>query len=246
MISLALCAVLAAGQFVYNRLCQSVFFKLTSISVQGCEHLNKDTVIELSGITIHTNLLSMDTSSITNNLTANTWINEAMVTRDWPNQLIIDIKERKPIAITNRGDGFHYLDKNSITFSEVTPGDDIDFPIIAWPHKMSGSRTFDVALANAIDFLKQASKGNSILPCQNISEIQITAEGKIVLFLLDSIFPIYLGTEDIKRTYWRLAKILKELYKNQEISNVAFIRMNYMENKVLVSMAESGAPGARS
>ena len=246
MISLVVCAVLVLGTFAYEGLCRSVFFRLTGITVQGCGQTDKDMVVGLSGVNIHANLLSIDIPAIISNLTSNAWIDEATVTRDWPNQLIIDIKEHKPIAIANLESGFHYLDKCGRTFAEVIPGSDIDFPVISWSQKMKDSSVHDIALATAIDFLKLASTGNSILPCQNISEIHITEEGEIVLFLLDSVFPIYLGTEDIKQTYWRLAKILKELYKNQEISKVAFIHMNYMPNKALVSMAESGAHGTRS
>jgi cell division protein FtsQ len=246
LISLAICAVLVCGKFIYEGLCRSVFFRLTGVTVQGCGHLSKDSVVELCGVKNNENLLSMNIATITQNLTSNTWIDEAVVTRDWPNQLLIDIKERKPVAIANRGNEFHYLDKNGRTFAEVIPGDDIDFPVISWPQKVANNSTYDMILATAIDFLKLAGKGNSILPCQNISEIQITEEGEIVLFLLDNVFPIYLGTEDIKQTYSRLAKILKELYKNQEIAKVAFIRMDYMRNKALVSMTESGAHATRS
>ena len=61
------------------------------------------------------------------------------------------------------------------------------------------------------------------------------------LYLLDQVFPIYLGREGMKDKYWRLAKILKGLYKSREIFHIDHIRMDYLQDKVLVSMTESGA-----
>ena len=89
--------------------------------------------------------------------------------------------------------------------------------------------------------VNQAGRGNSYLPGQNISEIHVTEQGELVLYLLDQVFPIYLGREDMKDKYWRLVKILKGLYKRREIHCIDHIRMDYLQDKVLVSMSGSGA-----
>ena len=81
--------------------------------------------------------------------------------------------------------------------------------------------------------LSMWSVNNPNLPSQNISELRVS-EDDIVLFLMDRPFPVRLGRGDMREKYGRLAKVLYWLYKRKEFSNVAYIKVNYSEDKVLV------------
>ena len=56
----------------------------------------------------------------------------------------------------------------------------------------------------------------------------------IVLFLMDRPFPVRLGRGKMKKKYERLAKVLQLMYKRKEFNKVAYIQINYTEDKVLV------------
>jgi cell division protein FtsQ len=245
LVCMALGSIGLFGHLAYKGLCRSVFFRLTAITIEGCQQLNKEQILELSGVDIKTNLLAVSIDEIKKNIEAHDWVKEATVARNWPNELTIHIKERKAVAMINLKQGLSYLDGNFEVIGPVAPTDDIDFPVITGFEEVSEPGHDDgglaAALHDALVLVKEGGRGNSFLPCQNISEIHVTEDGDLILYLLDEVFPIYLGRDAMKRKYWRLVKILKGLYKSGEISRIDHIRMDYMEDKALVSRVESGA-----
>lgn len=244
-ICMACAALVLFCRLAYQGLCRSDFFRLTAITINGCHHLDKEEVLEQSGLDIQTNLLAMHSEEVQQRLMAHPWIDEATVSRNWPDEVSIRIRERQPAAMINLREGLCYLDNNFQVIAPVAPTDDIDFPVITGFEDLSAPLAKETgrtaALSDALMLVNQAGRGNSYLPGQNISEIHVSGDGELVLYLLDQVFPIYLGREDMKDKYWRLVKILKGLYKRREIHCIDHIRMDYLQDKVLVSMSGSGA-----
>jgi len=56
---------------------------------------------------------------------------------------------------------------------------------------------------------------------------------------VDHSFPIYFAGAEMKSRYYRLARVLSWLYKKKKIKDVLSVRVDYMENKMLVVMSES-------
>jgi len=218
----------------YRLLGRSAIFQVTATVIQGCRMTSKDEILKLSGIDIHTNLLAMDSARVKTALEAAAWIEAADVSRKWPNKVMIAVRERIPVALVNRREGLYYLDGKGNIFAPVKPNDDLDFPVI------SGATAGNPDLREALLFLRYAGKGNAILPLQNISEIRITPAGEQIVYLLDRPFPIYLGKGTVGTKYYRLVNILKDLYKNGEFANTAYIRMDYVENKALIGRTGPG------
>lgn len=237
-----LCAALvAAGFVIYHGLAKSDFFQITAIKIEGARRTTKNLILELSGVDIHTNLLALDIDQVRSKIGANEWIESVEVERQWPNQLLIVIKERQPIAMANLEDGLHYLDKHGVAFARVVPPEDMDFPVITgaqldtWPAAIKNT-----PLEEAVQFIIYAGRGNAVLPKQSISEVHLTAENDIVLFLVSRPFPIFLGKGEMYTKYNRLARVLYWLYKKNEFTETAYIRMDYTKNKVLVGKTVTG------
>ncbi len=148
------------------------------------------------------------------------------------------------MALLNTSNGLYYIDKYGKKITHVNMPGDLDFPVITGINENTmtarSNEVKSTVLDNALTFLRYAGRGNPILPKQNISEIHITEKGGMVLYLLDHTFPIYLGQEKISGQYNRLIKVLKGLYKKDELSNIAYIDMDYQEDKVLVGKTKSG------
>jgi len=229
------------GFIVYKGLSRSDFFQLTAIRIEGCRRVSKNQVLEWSGIDIRTNLLAMDVDKVRRRLEEQAWVEKATVERQWPNRLQITVRERKPVALVNLRDGLHYVDKNGSVFAVVQPPEDMDFPVISGVAGKSGAEVADLeGLQGALRFIAYAGRGNAILPKQNISQLQVAADGDLVLFLADKPFPIYLGKEEMMTKYHRLARVLHWLYTHKKFDSTAFIRMDYLDDKVLVSSAGNG------
>jgi cell division septal protein FtsQ len=223
----------------YRKLCQSDFFQITTINIDGNRMTNKEQIVALSSIDIHSNLLAMDVTQVQSNLENHPWIAQATIDRDWPNRLVITIKEKTPAALLNQNDGLWYLDRKGRVIAQAEPLQELDFPVITGLEKLSPNNGLQqdsfLPLQDVFALLKLAGRGNSILPSQNISEIHINEKGEMILYLLDRPFPIHFGTNGkISTRYYRLVKILKNLYKSREFSEIAYIRMDYMKDTVLV------------
>lgn len=226
----------------YSWLSRSVFFQITDIKVAGCDRVNQDTVLTLAGVDVRSNILALDLDRVSKQITANPWIEKARVKRDWPSRLEIIVKERQPIAFLNTSGGLRYVDKHGVVFTAVGQDDDLDFPTITGLENvdLSDKKTpLFAGLAAILKFIDYAGHGSPFLLSQNISEMHLSKDGSFILFLADNPFPIYLGLDISRAKYFRLAKVLRWLYKKRKFENVAYIRLDYGEKKVLVGKKDA-------
>ena len=240
MALLILVAGLGFGsKYLYHTLCGCDFFQITAVKINGNRMTSKEQITALSRVDIHSNLLAINAGQIESLLKSHPWIAAADVIRDWPNRLLIHVKEKKPVALLNRETGQFYLDIRGQIIAAASPSQELDFPVITglenFPFNTTGSAQIPESLHNAILFLKLANRNNPILPVQNISEIHVAERGELILYLLDRPFPIFLGTDGkISTRYYRLVKVLKDLYKTREFSEVTYIRLDYQKDTILV------------
>ncbi|MEW6501696.1 MAG: cell division protein FtsQ/DivIB [Thermodesulfobacteriota bacterium] len=234
-------AALAAGSFLMLKAMErSEFFQVTAIRIQGNQRVTKNQILELSGVDIHTNLLALDLDEVKSRIEGHEWVESAEVDRNWPNRLQITIRERVPVALISLKEGLFYLDRQGVAFAKVLPPEDLDYPVITglrrdqWPQEVKGS-----PLGEALQFLVVASRGGTVLPSQSISEIHLEPAGSLVLFLVDRPFPIFLGKGEVTTKYHRLARVLNRLYKGNEFAATAYIRMDYLPDKVLVGLTNA-------
>ena len=227
---------------IYHKLCHNDFFQITAMKIDGNRKVSKEQITALSKVDIHSNLLAINVGQVRSLLESHPWIAIAEVTRDWPNRLLITVKEKKPVALLNRNAGLFYMDNKGRIIAVASPSQELDFPVITGLknytfNPIDTAQTPEI-LQDALKLLKLAAKNNSILPEQNISEIHITENGEMLLYLLERAFPIYMGAEEkISTRYYRLVKVLRDLYKSREFSKVSYIRLDYQKDTILVGKA---------
>ena len=204
---------------------------------------SKEQIAALSRVDIHSNLLAINTSEVKALLESHPWIAGADVIRDWPNRLVITVMEKKPVALLSRDSGLFYLDNKGMIIAAAGPSQELDFPVITgledFPFKPADDKQVPESLKQIMDLLKLAGRNNTILPEQNISQVHVSKNGELVLYLLERAFPIYLGREgEMSTKYYRLVKVLRDLYKSKEFSEVSYIKFNYQEDTILVGKGE--------
>ncbi|MDD3813040.1 MAG: FtsQ-type POTRA domain-containing protein [Desulfocapsaceae bacterium] len=226
-------------------------FKIQDISINGCRKTSPSMIRELTGIRYQASLVRLNPEHIAAILRSHPWIAAAEVTRDWPDVVVVSIKEYIPEAlITQDGPGgrqFFYLDKSGVVFAPVEPGQDMDLPVITGLEAKDGgggNGSRSERISEALALLKLVRQNNPNLPLQNLSEIHVGRDAGMTIYLADYPFPIYFGVGAIRTKYSRLKRVLEVLYKETEqgmtIADVAYIRMDYLENKVLVAHSGSG------
>jgi cell division protein FtsQ len=82
-----------------NALANSAGFRITAVAINGRKQLTQDEVLAIGGVTGRSSLLFLDALAVRDRLKANPWIAEATVQKFFPNQLQIDIVERKAFAL---------------------------------------------------------------------------------------------------------------------------------------------------
>jgi cell division protein FtsQ len=242
LIVLLLCAAFLARE-TYHRLSNSDFFQITSLKIEGNRMTSKEQIAALSKVDIHSNLMAIKVSEVKSLLESHPWIAGVDISRDWPNRLVITVKEKKPVALLSRDSGLFYLDNKGMIIAAAAPSQELDFPVITGLNNFSfnpaGGNQVPESLQQCMTLLKLADRNNIILPEQNISEIHISRNEELILYLLERAFPIYLGKDgDISTRYHRLVKVLRDLYKSKEFSEVSYIRFDYQKDSILVGKDE--------
>ena len=222
------------------------YFRINEIEINGCIITTPDSLKKFANISYEMNMLTIDPEAIKDRLLSHPWIARAEIRRIWPDRLAISIKEYRPNAliVQDEEEGFNYLDRNGKIFAAVTSGQDLDFPVITGLDAFNTTEEKERLLREATSFLRLAERNNPNLPAQNISEIHFNRDGELVLYLVDQPFPIYFGKGKIKRKYYQLRKVLEILYRKRKgksiIGDVAYIRMDYQNDKVLVIRSSTG------
>ncbi len=242
LIALLLCTAFLARE-TYHRLSNSDFFQITSLKIEGNRMTSKEQIAALSKVDIHSNLMAIKVSEVKSLLESHPWIAGVDISRDWPNRLVIAVKEKKPVALLSRDSGLFYLDNKGMIIAAAAPSQELDFPVITGLKNFSfnpaGGNQVPESLQQCMTLLKLADRNNIILPEQNISEIHISRNEELILYLLERAFPIYLGKDgDISTRYHRLVKVLRDLYKSKEFSEVSYIRFDYQKDSILVGKDE--------
>jgi len=247
--SLLLFMLAGGGRMILSNFESLPFYQVSEIVFAGLDIVSEERLREASGIILHqTSLIGLNPSEVVEKLLFVPWVAGAEVKRNWPSTVEISIEEHVPVALLHseksNGAQLQYVDKNGVSFLQVSPGEDIDFPIITGLTDIFEPEVRETALAEVLVFLKRVKGNNPNLPAQSISEIHVNRDGAMVVYLVEHPFPIFFGSSNAGKKYSRLVMVLKALYKNQKgkgtISQIEYIQMDYLADKVLVARSESG------
>ncbi len=254
---LALCLVCAAVLFVrsggfslFAVLLEDIdYFRITEIRVEGSSNSTADEIRAASGVKVSESLFSVNEREITEKVRKESlWVDQVTVARHWPDTLILKVREYKPHALIALGEEdraqLYYLDNKGNAFVKTAYGMDLDYPVITGLEDSEDLESIYVDLDAPLELLRLAGSNNPNLPVQSISELHVDDEEGLILYLVEHPFPIYIGDGDIRKKYVRLRKVLEMLYKprrtGMDIGRVAYIKMDYLKDKVIVGYGESG------
>lgn len=247
--SLLLFLLIGGGRLILHNLESLPYCQVSEIVFSGTNTISEEKLREASEIILHqTSLIGLDCSQVEEKLLSLPAVARAVVERNWPSTVEISIVENIPVALLHnkisKGTELQYINRKGLPFMQVRPGSDIDFPVITGLFEIDEPTVRERALAEVLVFLKKVNDNNPHLPAQSVSEIHLSRDGEMVVYLVEYPFPIFFGSSDTSRKYARLVQVLKALYKKQKgkgaISQIEYIQMDYLNNKVLVSQIESG------
>ena len=230
----------------YQFLTGSNVFRLTDIRISGNRVMSERQILEISGLQRGTSLLRFDEKEAASKILTHPWVDHVEVKPQWPSAVDIIVHEQLPLALVDiEGDNdkkLRYLNNQGRVFADVEQGLDIDYPVITGVQLKkdidAGSLVKGSLAEAASAFLQLAAKGNAVLPIQAISEVHLDPAQGLVIYLVDRPFPIYYGKDKVQTKYFRLLKVLEQLYSRKLVDAVKEIRMDYSDDKILVVGAE--------
>ncbi len=253
---LVVCLMLTALVFVTGTgpgglrgLLESIdYFRLAAVDVRGCRYASEQQVRAAAGASVNTSLIVIDTERIAASVsTADRWIKNVAVSRQWPDRLVIEVSEYRPYALIasagQEGNRLVYLDRDGTPFLQAEAGMDLDYPVVTGLEQETDDDRRRESLHDPLSFLQLVAANNPNLPAQSVSEIHVDDEEGLIVYLVEHPFPIFFGSGEIGQKYTRLRQVLEVLYKprksGMDIARVAYIRMNYLQDKVIVGYRES-------
>ena len=241
-------ALLVAFWLSSQLLIRSDIFRLTDLRISGTHTTTERQIFELAGLQRGESLLQFNTKAAEARIAAHPWVEQVKINIQWPSALEITVREYQPFALVNIEDPkaktkrLRYVDREGHVFAEVGQGQELDFPVItgALLPKDIGANVFvKGGLADAAcSVLLLAAKGNAILPIQSVSEVHIDQQQGLIVYLIDRPFPVYFGKDRLQTKYFRLVKVLEQLYAKKQVDAVKEIRMDYSDDKILVTGAK--------
>jgi len=244
---MAVVLILALQGPVKQYLSSLEFFRIKDIGIYGYAETQPEEIKKLAGIDYTTSMFVVSPEKVSTYISAHPWIQDVLVEKIWPDGIRIDVVEHEATALFLKGPpneaAMVYMNRRGDIIAPIQKGDDLDYPVVSGLYAYSPAER-DAALADAVMFLKLISYNNPNLPAQSVSEIHFDDVEGMVVRLVDFPFPIYFGSGEIKKKYKQLRSVLAVLYKkrnnNVDISEVKYIRMEYLKDKVLVAQSQSG------
>ena len=154
----------------------------------------------------------------------------------YPDQIIIDIKEREPFAIINKNP-MVLLDDNGYVMPYNENSKHFNVPILSKFNTASelypeGKKTLSMKVMDTISWLKLLNKNYPKL-YNEISEITLTNEDEINLILTNQATKVILGNKNTIEKLKILQKFKELVIENNKISDIAYLDMRY-ENQIIV------------
>lgn len=239
--SFASLVLVLVSLYVYplaDRLKKNLDLKLKNLEFRGMKMLTREKLLADIGIDPGSDVLNIDLKEVERGLLRDPFVKSAEIIRVLPDTLLINIVERKPMAIL-RDEEPWYVDDQAIPFKtvEASEGDRFDYAVLTGVPRgsMDASTYRDSVIKQSLSILNLLVSGK-IVGGGEVSEINFSEIYGFSMYLGRKPVRVVLGFEDIREKLSRLKEILTRL-KNR-LALVSLIDLDY-EEKAVVRLKEA-------
>ena len=104
---------------------------LKEVRVRGQRDLPDRLLFQALGISAGQSLLGFDAQSAQKRLVALGWVEKARIMRLWPSTLLVEIKERHPMARWQHEGRVELIDRWGVVLSSISPKQETSFPLVS-------------------------------------------------------------------------------------------------------------------
>jgi cell division protein FtsQ len=205
---------LLLGHWAYVHLLGDSYFRVKEVEVEGGRKIPKETLLSLTVMEGMPNLFSVRLKDVVKRLESHPWIEQVRVRKVFPDKILIQVDERKPMAIVQL-DELYYVDTQGEIFSPVGDRDEYNYPYLTGLSRRALEKDPEEAkrlIAKALEFLRIVSQ-EKMHPLGEISEVNMEAVFGIRCFTKAEGVEIRMGWEDYGEKLKRLFLIWADLRK---------------------------------
>jgi len=200
--------------WVYVHLLGDPYFRVREVEVEGGQKVTKETLLSLAAVEGMPNLFSVNLKEVVRGLESHPWIDQVRVRKVFPNKILIQIEEKKPIAIIQLEE-LYYIDIKGEIFSPVRNRDEYNYPYLTGLTRQGLEKDPAEAkglIMKALDLLRMIDQ-EKVLPLKEISEIHMEKTFGIQCFTKTEGVEVKMGWENFGEKLRRLFLISSDLRK---------------------------------
>ena len=213
--SIGALALLAAATFfsvlfiyAYNYLLSASYFEIKEISVRGVKELTEKDILAMAKIQPRSNILAVSTDVVAGRIAANPWVKQIYVGRELPDRLVLDVRERTPIALLKQAGNFYLMDGEGVVFKKLSKGDDVDLAIVTGVNIQA--KVQSALMAEALKLLETLSTSDQHALLGTVSEMHVDEVFGLSV-LTDKGLHLKLGRENFTGKLHQLQIVLSDL-----------------------------------
>jgi len=194
---LALCAALAAvglgGYYGYLRASRSTYFHVKSIEVTGTRRAPRSEIVRSVESTRGRSLFSVDLKAIARAARGHPWVKRAVVRRELPDRLVIEVTEHKAEAVLLLGH-LYLVGDDGEAFKRAALDEAVGLPVltgIARPAYLNEPAASRARVVRALETLRRYYDG---APRPPLSEVNVGDRDQVTLFLRQGGIALRLGS----------------------------------------------------
>lgn len=194
--------------YAYSFVISMPYFHVKEITIRGCKELTEKDVLALAAVNPERNLLVIDAEEIGRRVKANPWVKEASVGREFPNRVVIEIRERAPVALLKKDAAFYLMDMEGVTFKKLETGDETDLPVLTGFY--NAGAIAPQLLEKSLPLLQYLAQSQTFPNMKTVSEIHGNERLGISLFTNTGLC-LHLGFDNYENKFKRLPPIMADL-----------------------------------
>jgi cell division protein FtsQ len=199
-----LCALAAAFHYVRT----SRIFELREVVFCGNRHLTDKELKKIMGIGGRENLLVLSSENLASSLLSSPWVRDAMVRKEFPHRLVVNIREAVPAALLRNEGGMFLVDGKGVVLERLKSRREPFLPVIVSRDTKRDSDAFREALymagiINEAGLLKDIKRVEIIGVEDGTEELSLNVNGLLVKIgeggYRDKLSRLFELTEEIRR-----------------------------------------------
>jgi len=166
--------------------------RLNKVSLEGAKYLEEAEILRAASLPMGESMFKLDLKRTAETLQGLPWMEKVFIERRLPSSVLISVRERKPVALVERGQIFG-VDAQGRLLPPCAALAGEDLPLIsglAFPPEAMGTTAAAQSLRPVLDFLDFLAVEDGDL-AQNVSEVNLAEAGALRVTFIDGLEAIF-------------------------------------------------------